>query len=209
MKIEAIGFDWGGVILQTPGPSFNEAAAAFLGVESDDFRRAYFLHNHLVNKGANTKGYDEAVEMWSAILSEIGKLDALRGFMEFVKNRPKGSVNQEMISLLKSLRRQGWKLGLFSNNSIEAAQEFHRQGYDQFFDAVLFSGEVDCMKPEPEAFLKLAEALNVSILGLVFIDDSERSLSSAAEVGYIPVLFKNHALLIDQLNNLGIKIQYD
>lgn len=204
MKIEAIGFDWGGVILQTPGPSFNDAAATFLGIESDIFRRAYFLHNHMVNKGANMKRYDEAIEMWSAILSEIGKIDALEGFMEFVRSRPKGSVSEEMIGLLRSLRLKGWKLGLFSNNSIEAAQEFRRQGYDQLFDAALFSGEVGCMKPEPEAFIKLAAALSVSVSGLVFIDDSERSLSGAAEVGYIPVLFKSKTGLVDQLASLGI-----
>jgi putative hydrolase of the HAD superfamily len=206
MQIKAIGFDWGGVILQTPGPSFNEAAATFLGVEKDVFRRAYFLHNHMVNKGENMKDYDEAIEMWSAILSEIGKLDALEGFMGFVKNRPKGLVSLEMIELLKLLRLKGWKLGLFSNNSIEAAEEFRRHGYDQYFDATLFSAEVDCMKPEPEAFMKLATALNVSVSELVFIDDSERSLSTAVEVGYIPVLFKSKASLVDQLASLGIVI---
>lgn len=175
-------------------------------MNNESFRRAYFLHNHLVNKGAHTKAYAEAVEMWSAILNELGKLDVLEVFMAFVRSYPKGSVSQEMIELVKKLRAFGWKLGLFSNNSVEAAQEFRRQGSDRLFDAALFSGEVGCMKPEPEAFLKLASALNVSVSELVFIDDSPRSLSSAAEVGYIPVLFTNVTALIDKLRRLGVVV---
>src|SRR3989339_203357 len=117
MNIEAIGFDWGGVIFQTPGPGFTDAAAGFLGMGGDEFRRAYFLHNHMVNKGAPATRFEDAVEMWGAILSELGRMDELDGFVEFVRNRPKGSVSQEMIELLESLRLKGWKLGLFSNNS--------------------------------------------------------------------------------------------
>lgn len=205
-KISAIGFDWGGVILQTPGRSFADDAAQFLGVENESFRRAYFLHNHLVNKGANTKAYEEAVEMWSTILNELGKYDSLEAFMAFIRSYPKGSVSQEMIALVKKLRAAGWKLGLFSNNSVEAAQEFRLQGYDCLFDAALFSGEVGCMKPEPEAFLKLAGALNIAVSELVFIDDSPRSLSTAAEVGYIPVLFIKQDELLDQLQSLGVVV---
>ncbi len=45
------------------------------------------------------------------------------------------------------------------------------------FDAALFSAAVDCMKPETEAFQKLAIALQTPVTELVFIDDSESSLS--------------------------------
>lgn len=204
MKISAIGFDWGGVIFQTPGGSFNDAAAEFLYVDNESFRRAFFLHNHMVNKGINTKTYQEATEMWSSILSELGKASMLNDFLEFVRSRPKGIVNNDMINLVKMLRANGWKVGLFSNNSKEGAQEFHAQGYDQLFDVALFSAEVDCMKPESAAFNKLASALGVPVNELLFIDDSERSLSTADEVGFVPLQFKGMKKLVEQLSHLGI-----
>jgi len=203
-KIGAIGFDWGGVVFQNEGGSFNDAAAAFLGVDILEFRRAYFLHNHMVNKGPNTKLFQDAVEMWQEILNELGMPDATDRFIEFIKARPDGFVSEELVGLIKRLRRSGWKVGLFSNNSAENAQDFRYRGYDAWFDVALFSGDVNCMKPEPVAFEKLAAALGVPVTELVFIDDSERSLSTADEVGYVPVLFTTFSALVERLEELEV-----
>lgn len=203
-KISAIGFDWGGVVFQNEGGSFNDAAAAFLGVDNAEFRRAYFLHNHMVNKGPNTKLFQDAVEMWTEILTELGMPDAVDRFVEFVRNRPDGFVSEEMVGLIKRLRRSGWKVGLFSNNSAENAADFRYRGYGAWFDVALFSGDVNRMKPELEAFTMLADALGVPVTELVFIDDSERSLSTAGEVGFVPILFTTFDALVERLEILEV-----
>ncbi|MEI6510456.1 MAG: HAD-IA family hydrolase [Candidatus Uhrbacteria bacterium] len=203
-KISAIGFDWGGVVSQYPGKSFNDAAAEFLGVDNEAFRRAYFLHNHMVNKGPDAKTYETAVEMWLEILTELGIPGRTDAFVEFVRARPQAQINEEVVGLIKRLRRLGWKVGLFSNNSAENATDFRYRGYDTWFDVSLFSGDVNRMKPEPEAFEMLAEALGVPVTELVFIDDSERSLSTAAEVGYEPILFTTVESLTERLEELGL-----
>ncbi len=203
-KISAVGFDWGGVVFQSEGGSFNGAAAAFLGVDIAEFRRAYFLHNHMVNKGPNTKRFQDAVEMWQEILAELGMPEKKDSFVEFVRSRPEGFVSEEMVGLIKRLRRSGWKVGLFSNNSAENAADFRYRGYGAWFDVSLFSGDVNCMKPEPRAFEMLAESLGVPVKELVFIDDSERSLSTSAEVGYEPILFTTVEALVLRLEELEI-----
>ena len=205
-KIGAIGFDWGGVILQGIDGSLADAAAEFLQVGNQDFRHAYFLHNHLINKGAESKPIDQAVEMWSRILFELGKTDRLEAFMAFVQSRPKGEVSQAMVELLKKLKIAGWKLGLLSNASAEGARRVKTQEGIKLFDIALFSADIDTMKPEPEAFKKFASALGVPMSELVFIDDSTHSLSTAQEVGYLPILFKDTATLIEQLRSLGITV---
>jgi putative hydrolase of the HAD superfamily len=205
-KITAIGFDWSGVIVQYPAGNFNEAAAALLRVATDTFRRAYFLHSHLVNKGTGVKGYAEATEMWRRILAELGKEDALSSFMDFIKGRPEAVADQQMIELIRELRNAGWKVGLFSNHSIRGARAFRDGGYEALFDAALFSSDVGYMKPEPEAFLMLAERLGVPVTELAFIDDSERSLSTASIVGYTPILFTDRDALIGQLKNIGVTL---
>jgi len=205
-KIGAIGFDWGGVILQQIDRSFSNVASEFLGVENESFRRAYFLHNHLINKGANSRAFDQATEMWSKILSELGLVDRLDLFMKFVQSRPKGEVSQSMVELLERLKNRGWKLGLLSNASAEGAQRIRTQECLKLFEVTLFSAEIGLMKPEPEAFLKFSAELDVPITELVFIDDSEHSLSTAGEVGYMPIRFQNTKTLIVQLQTLGIEI---
>jgi len=205
-KLGAIGFDWGGVILQHIDGSFSNVASEFLGVDNESFRRAYFLHNHLINKGANSRAFDQATEMWGNILSELGLADRLEGFMKFVQARPKGEVSQAMVELLERLKKHGWKLGLLSNASAEGSQRIRTQECLRFFDVTLFSAEIGLMKPEPEAFLKFAAELKVPITELVFIDDSEHSLSTAEVVGYIPVRFQSTEMLIEQLRDLGVEI---
>ncbi len=206
MKISAIGFDWGGVILQHIDESFANVAADYLHVDNERFRLAYFLHNHMINKGAQSRAFDQATEMWQKILSELGLVDQLDAFMEFVQGRPKGDVSQEMVTLIQRLKNQGWKLGLLSNASSEGAQRIRNHACLALFDITLFSAEIDCMKPEPEAFKKFASALDVPLSELVFIDDSKHSLSTAEEIGYIPILFQNTDILKDQLKALGIHV---
>ncbi|KKU34307.1 MAG: HAD-superfamily hydrolase, subfamily IA, variant 3 [Candidatus Uhrbacteria bacterium GW2011_GWE2_46_68] len=205
-KISAIGFDWGGVILQHIDGSFAHVAAEYLHVDHECFRRAYFLHNHMINKGAQSKAFDQATEMWQKILLELDRVDQLDAFMTFVQSRPKGDVSQEMIALIQQLKNQGWKLGLLSNASSEGAQRIRNHACLALFDVALFSAEMDCMKPEPEAFQKFTSALGVPSPELVFIDDSTYSLSTAEEIGYIPILFQNTSLLKDQLKALGISV---
>lgn len=204
-NFRAIGFDWGGVILQYPAGSFNGLAARFLGINKDAFDRAFFLHSHMVNK-AVAYDFDHADDMWGKILRELGKEERLNDFIQFVKNVPKGFIDQRMLALVAILKKSGFAVGMLSNMTRSGAEKFLEGGYEQFFDAVLFSSEIGFMKPEPEAFLKLAEALRVDIAELVFIDDSEKSLETAKQVGYEPILFGDYDALVAQLRNLGVTL---
>ena len=205
-RTKVIGFDWGGVIFQNPGGNFNDAAAAFLGINGDEFRRAYFLHNHMINKGELTTSFEEAIDMWKAILTELDMLGRLGAFMEFVRSRPKGEVSQPMVNLITRLKQAGWKIGLLSNTSVEGAQTIRAESCFTLFDVALFSAEIGGMKPEPLVFLKLAKSLGAAVDRLVFIDDSAHSLSTAPAVGYTPVRFQTIDQLVHDLALLGIEV---
>ena len=205
-KISAIGFDWGGVILQNIDGSFADAASAFLEIDNERFRRAYFLHNHMINIGVNSKAIDQATDMWSNILSELGMVEKLDAFMTFFQSRPKGEINQEIVDLLYRLKSLGWKLGLLSNMSAGGVARIRSEKFLEVFDVTFFSCEVDLMKPQPEVFFMFANALHVPIEELVFIDDSTHSLSTADDVGYMPILFQTNKQLVADLALLGVEI---
>lgn len=61
------------------------------------------------------------------------------------------------------------------------------------------------MKPDPKAYQALCAALQVTPAELIYIDDTPRSLESAAEVGYTPILFENYAGLVAKLKKLGLE----
>ena len=60
------------------------------------------------------------------------------------------------------------------------------------------------VKPVQKAFTHLADELGAPINELIFIDDTPKSLSSALEVGFTPILFTGYEQLLNDLANLGI-----
>lgn len=182
-NIKAIGFDWIGVMVKG-GYSFPEAVQAYFGISRDDFRKVYFKHNRLINVGEVNMKY-----FWSVVLREFGKDDQLDGFLQFMHGLPRGGLDMAMINLVKNLRKNGYPVGLLSNHSKEGAADARALGIDDVFDVTLFSGEIGYMKPEPSAFALLAEKLGVALEEMIFIDDTQQSLSTASDVGYTPILF--------------------
>ncbi len=200
--IKAIGFDYAGVIEDMPMPLFRDGASAALGVSVAAFKEAYFHHNHMINKGDVTE--DVRRQMWTQVADELGKLANLEQLLTFIRERPKGKINQEMLALVDMLREKGYKVGLLSNNSTAAANEMRDHGIHKHFDAFIVSAEENVMKPEPAAFQLLAERLSASVTELVFIDDAEKSLSAASEIGFTPILFTDISSLRIKLKDLSI-----
>lgn len=201
-KYTAIGFDWGGVIEGEPAQKFTAGAAAVLGVSVDTYLEAYYRHNHLFNLGDG--GWSAVAEAVCNDLDQPDKCGALMAYAQADFHERK--INQSMLALVDKLRTNGYKVGLFSNNTKEKAVVIREQGYDKHFDVTYVSAEVGYMKPDPNGFRALASALGCdSPQQMAFVDDSAKSLSTAQEVGFTPLLFTDIATLLDDLRSLGIK----
>lgn len=203
MKFKAIGFDWGGVINGQPGFVFTRKFCELVGITESEYKAVYFRHNRSFNAG---KPISEE-ELWRRVLTDLNKVDMLESVLHFSKEyRSKKSINKPVLDLIDLLRKNGYKTGLLSNNTVEAANMMRDSGIDSHFDAFIVSAEVGMMKPDPEIFNLLCEKLEVEPAELVFIDDSKRSLSSSAECGFIPILFTDYETLVQDLSKLKIFI---
>lgn len=201
MRYKAIGFDYGGVINGKPGSYFDKAVCELLNVTEEDYKRVYFSHNRKFNAG---KPISEQ-ELWKLILNDLNKSDKLESVMRFVVDmRVAKQTNREVLELVDTLRTKGYKAGLLSNNSQQAADKMRADGLDKHFDAFIVSAEVGVMKPDPAIFNLFAERLEVELPELVFIDDSKRSLSASEECGFVPVLFESHERLLENLKSLTV-----
>ncbi|MDG5490615.1 HAD family hydrolase [Psychroserpens sp. SPM9] len=204
MTIKAIGFDWEGVISRIEGDNFNDSAASFLSVEKERFRSVYFKHNHIINRSSVSCQKETLKLMWKNILNELGILNQLNSFLEFLNSRPKSKIDFRMISLLKLLKEKNYKLGLLSNNSSEEALKLRKKKVDIYFDTFLISAEINMMKPDPKAFYYLAKQLNVQIHEMVFIDDSKRTISMSDLSGYLPIHFISFEDLLLKLKGYNV-----
>ena len=199
MKYKAIGFDYGGVIIGEPNSTFFSDIANILNLEVSVVKKTYFDNNFLVNEGKIN--YED---FWEKMLTVLNKIDKKKDVFYFLQKKPKEEVNQDLIDLVKKIREKGYKTGLFTNNSSKVIFEIKNYGIDKIFDVVMVSSDIGYMKPNPKAFEIFTEKLCVSSRELVFVDDTEMSLSTADEVGFTPILFKDVNNLKEEFCKLGI-----
>lgn len=206
MKYRAVGFDYGGVIggVGNTGNNFSDMARLLLGVSEDTFAETYFGMNHKINLGEVATWR----EFWTEFLDKLGQPEKLDELMVLSDESSRNLlvIDYDMLALVDKLRQSGFKVGLLSNTTLEGAQYMREQGLAKHFDAFNASAEIKLMKPNPEAFAKLARELGVRLDELVFIDDGEKSLSTAKECGFTPILFTGRDDLLNQLQLLGIHV---
>ncbi len=203
MSIKAIVFDYGGVIAGTPSSVFNEIICNTLGILEEKFLTEYFKINHRLNKeGISRK------QLLSDLLIILGKEDKHDELMSQLDTfyEKDDEINAQVLTLVQALRAAGYKTAILSNNTIENARKIHAAQFSEYFDAIIISIEVGSMKPEPEIFQKLFAALQVKPEETIFVDDTTKSLSTATDIGYHPILFTDYASLLVELRELGVII---
>lgn len=199
MSIKAIGFDYGGVIGIHKSVMLEISDLTQIPIQ--ELRTEYFKHNQLSNVG--DLSYPE---LWKLILHNLNKSEFADKVAEFVLANDTPVINTDVINLIDQLRQSNYKVGLLSNNTKQNGDLIRATGLDSHFDTFLISAEIGFQKPDPKAFEVLYNDLSVQPKELVFIDDSSKSLESATDIGYVPILFSDYQKLLDDLSNLGIKL---
>jgi putative hydrolase of the HAD superfamily len=91
---------------------------------------------------------------------------------------------------IAELRRLELKLGVISVCSEEVPAAWPESELAGLFDVETFSSECGLVKPEPEIYLRTAEALGVEAADCLFVGDGANDeLAGAERVGMTPVLF--------------------
>jgi len=193
--IKAVGFDYGGVMTGKPGSFFSNKVSNLLGISPEKYKEEYFKINHLPSTGKIT--WDEFWKMFVKKFHKEEKLDQLMGIVNKLHSK---EVHEHMKALVLGLKRNGYKVGLLSNNTLEAITNFRNQGFYDLFDTVVVSAMVGYIKPDPEIFKLFINNLDVKAEELTFIDDSMNSLKSAKEVGFHPIHYISFEKLLVDLN---------
>ncbi len=114
---------------------------------------------------------------------------------------------EENIALVKALRPP-YRTGILSNADLTLEERLRDGlGLRHLFDDVISSAVVGMAKPEHRIYLLAAERLRLPPDECVFIDDLERNVTAAREVGMAAVHFRvdRGDKLADQLAELGVR----
>ncbi|HEY3183342.1 MAG TPA: HAD family hydrolase [Gaiellaceae bacterium] len=184
MRFRAVIFDLWETLVDWPvddARQLTQRIAAHTGLDDDAFMRAWEENYRLRETGPLAAAYralglpEEHIEVHVAARHELARR-ALR---------PRDGV----VATLDELRRRGLKLGLISVCSEEVPAVWPQTPLAARFDATTFSSECGVMKPEPEIYLRTADALGIDPVDTLYVGDGANDeLRGAREVGMTPVL---------------------
>jgi 2-haloacid dehalogenase len=116
-----------------------------------------------------------------------------------------GGAIELTVEILAELKERGYPLFALSNWSAETfphARE--RFEFLSWFDTVVVSGEVKLVKPDRRIFELLLEKIGWQASQCVFIDDAEKNVSVARQLGFQTIHFQSAELLRSELCRLGL-----
>ena len=195
--------------------TFHEAAyraavgtAATHGVEPRPLGSTYVqvaqsYWQNLTSAGLATLPANPRKIMWAEALAQHGIEDddlALACASEFHRHR--NELTQPYpgaVTLLKSLRERGIKIGMITNGfAVTHREKIAILGIEQYFDAMLLSDEVGMIKPDPKIFLHACELLGSDPTETAMVGDRyDRDVIGAQEVGMFTVLINYHRMTLE------------
>jgi len=93
------------------------------------------------------------------------------------------------LELARSLRPH-YRVSVLSNADVSLRDRLERDGLHHLFDDIVVSAEVGMAKPEPAIFRLAAERLGLAPGECVFVDDWDKNVEAARDVGMPAVLYR-------------------
>lgn len=198
--ITTIIFDWGGVL--TVGRYTYAILENISKTHEINIKNIYSEFDKLIvalNESKITKEqFMEGIKLHNIHLN-----------LEQIKDLFKRSIkpNNKTIALLPKLKN--YKLLMLSNNDDITVEILKKEHQDMLsnFEKSYFSSEYKIKKPNLNFYKILLHDSNLKPEECIFIDDKEKNIKAAEELGIKGILFKNTEQLIEDLKELGIKIE--
>jgi len=195
-----IVFDLGNVLLPF---DYNILITKLDKVESglgDRFVEAYFTDYEFHRNFERGKtGEEKFIEKMLEILKHKIDSETFRKFYADIFE-----VNEDVAALLPGLKKS-YKLILLSNTDpIHKKYGWEHYEFLEHFDKLILSYEVGAVKPEEEIYRAVENASGAPSEEHIFIDDIEKYVEAAKNLGWDGIHFKSYLNLIDELNSRNI-----
>ena len=186
MKIKAVIFDLGGVLVRTEFPEVRQQLEKRLGFESGTLDRIVWGGKEWELAQVGRISYEE---YWRRVRAALG-FSTPQEIADFRREYFSGDrLDGELVSLIEELRPH-YKIGLLSNapDKLEAWLE-QDWGIKHLFDAIVYSAKVGLAKPDQRVFHLVLEQLDVAPSEALFIDDFQRNIDAALALGMHAIHF--------------------
>jgi putative hydrolase of the HAD superfamily len=178
--IEAVIFDFGGVLCAHPNDARMAEIAHFLKADPAEFHQAFWQHRIPYDAGM------EEAEYWSTVVDELGlawdpgQLPALVKYEVELWNQ----FDERMLKFVAHLQSRGYSTGILSNlpRPMGESLRAHPTFLDPF-DHQTFSYELGVVKPSEAIYRYAIEGLGVAPEQALFLDDRPENIEGARGLG--------------------------
>ncbi|WP_027575213.1 HAD-IA family hydrolase [Bradyrhizobium sp. WSM1743] len=210
MTIEAVIFDFGGVLTSSPFEAFARFETE-RSLPADIIRRTNAA-NHLENAWAKFEraevDIDTFDELFAAESLALGAEVRGRDVLPLLQ----GDLRPEMVEALKRIKAQ-FKTGCITNNLPANAigsltgRSLYIAEVMVLFDHVIESAKIGLRKPDPRIYQLMVETLKVDPKSCVYLDDLGVNLKPAREMGMTTIKVTSGAQAIADLEKAtGLKL---
>ena len=185
MAVEAVIWDFGGVITASPFEAFNRYEAE-RGLPRDFIRRVN-AHNPHDNAWALFERGEIAASAFDGLFRAESRAFGHEVSGAEVMAALSGAVRPRMVAALKACK-QRFKVGCITNIFLRETGAAHQMAPDvvevfALFDALIESAKAGVRKPDPRIYLMMCELLDVAPQACVYLDDLGVHCKPAAQLG--------------------------
>mgnify|MGYP001571040932 CR=1 FL=1 len=153
------------------------------------------------------KKYDRKISVGEISLKKVFReLSGLNEVDEVIEDYKKTYlkhevVDKKMLGLIKDLKKK-YKIFCLTNTSDLHFEANTKAGLFSVFDKVYASSNIGFKKPEKEAFEVILKDNNLRAEEYIFIDDVEKNVKAASEIGMKGLVFENYDKLVIDIKEL-------
>jgi putative hydrolase of the HAD superfamily len=199
-KIKCIIFDFGGVMVIEGLGMVRKKYKEKTGVDLEhiwynDIRPTWkALEKGWITEDVFWDEFDKAVKQKYPVFD-------VKEFRRMVFKNQK--YDMKVVNLIKDLRVRGYKTALLTNNVKEWVEDWNaKDDLKKYFDVIVSSHEVELVKPNPGIYQITLFKLGAKPEECVFIDDKEKNIRAAEQLGINGVVFDTAEQLKKELGRL-------
>ena len=187
MTIQAVLWDFGGVILSSPFESFNKYE------EANGLPRDFIRGLNATNPDTNAWAKMERSEVDLAGFCELIEAEAVAAGGELVGADVlamlRGELRPQMVRAQERIKEAGYRQALLTNNF--TSEDTGGSGFSRpelahamdVYDCVIESSKAGVRKPDPAAYQLVLDALQIPADRIVYLDDLGINLKPAKALG--------------------------
>jgi putative hydrolase of the HAD superfamily len=211
LTIEAVIFDFGGVLTSSPFEAFARYETE-RGLPVDIIRRTNAA-NHLENAWAKFERAEVDTDTFDKLFAEESRALGAEVRGRDVLPLLQGDLRPEMVETLKRIKAR-FKTGCITNNLPANAigsmtgRSLYIAEVMVLFDHVIESAKIGLRKPDPRIYRMMVETLRVDPKNCVYLDDLGVNLKPAREMGMTTIKVASGAQAIAELEAAtGLKLR--